>query len=72
MVTVRFKLADTDQIQLTTNNPESLEAILKRCNESLEEPLGSVIVIRDGKVVPGQNLVEPGDILDVYPAISGG
>lgn len=72
MVTVHFKLADRESIQLDTDRPETLAAILEMCSEKLDNPMGSVIVVRAGKVVARQALVELNDILDVYPAISGG
>ena len=34
--------------------------------------VGSVIAVRNGKVLGLQDVVLDGDVIDVYPAISGG
>ena len=72
MVKLNFKLADTEPLHLDIGRPERLEKILELTNDTLGEPIGSVLVIRAGKVCGKQVLIEPNDILDIYPALSGG
>lgn len=72
MVTVNFKLADQGPVHLDIDWPEKLETILSLYTAGRCEKLGSVIVIRSGKVFNKKDLVGPNDTLDVYPAISGG
>lgn len=72
MVVVRFKLADIGPIHLDIGQPEKLKKILQLCSDKHGESIGSVIVIRSGKVCGKLELIEPNDTLEVYPAISGG
>ncbi len=72
MVTVNFKLTDLGPVCLDTDRPEKLEIIFSLCPAEHAKKIGSVIVIRSGKVIGKEALVEPNDILDVYPALSGG
>ena len=72
MVTVHFKLIERGPVRLDTDRAETLETILRMCGDELAEPIGAVIVIRSGKVVSRQALVEQNDTLHVYPAMSGG
>ncbi|WP_136806228.1 MoaD/ThiS family protein [Desulfosediminicola flagellatus] len=69
---MHFKLSDVGPLSLNIDFPETLDNILEMCAGQLEKPVGSVIVVRAGQVVPNKAQIEPNDVLDVYPAISGG
>lgn len=72
MVTVNFKLSDTAPVILEITGPVALVEILEMCRARLDEDFGSVIAIRQGKVLAGHNHIGPDDTIDVFPAISGG
>lgn len=72
MVTVHFRLTDAEPLQLGMDQPQPLHVILNRCRAELDEEFGSVIVICRGKVLRHSDPVNPGDTLEVFPAISGG
>lgn len=72
MVTLHFRLYGIGSVHIDTAGPEKLEDILKRCAAEAGVELGGVIAIRDGKVLPVQDLVQDEDVIEVFPAISGG
>lgn len=72
MVTLHFRLSDRDTIELAVDQPEELRVILSRCDDQSGEKIGDVIAIRDGRVVPLHGLVRDGDVIELFPAISGG
>lgn len=72
MVTVHFKLSELGRVQLDIITPTTFEEVLKLCVLKNGSSLGSVIAVKNGKVFNLQEIVENGDVIDVYPAISGG
>ena len=72
MVSINFKLSDVGRIELYIDNPEPLEKVLQQCSTREGLELGHIIAIRNGSVIKGSDLVENGDAIDVFPAISGG
>ena len=72
MVTVLFRLSDTEPLRLDIAQPTPLTTVLESCERMLNEEIGSVIVIRGGKIVQLHEPVAPGDTLELFPAISGG
>jgi hypothetical protein len=72
MVTVNFKLSDVGCMQLESTVPVELEKILHQCSARTASECGEVLAIRNGKVLTSQELVADSDVIDVYPAISGG
>ncbi len=74
MVTVHFKLSDLGCVQLDIAEPTTFEKVLEQCalNNASTSTVGSVIAVKNGKVFGLQETVENGDVIDVYPAISGG
>lgn len=72
MVTIHFRLRELDAVELTLTTPQPLADILAQCSAKVGIELGGVITVRDGQVLTAQSLVEDGDELEVFPAISGG
>lgn len=72
MVTVNFKLSDLGRVQLNIVAPTTFEEVLKLCALKNGSSVGSVIAVKNGKVFSLQETVKSGDVIDVYPAISGG
>lgn len=71
MVTVRFKLSDLRSAVLPLTMPTQFEKVLEMCAEHTGSPIGPVIAVTNEKVINLQDKVED-DIIDVYPALSGG
>lgn len=72
MVTVNFKLTDCDPIHLQVNSPEKFEHILQRCATQGKIQVDGIIAIRENRVLKAGDLVRDLDVIDVYPALSGG
>lgn len=72
MVSVHYKLTDIGRIEIRIENPETLEEVLQRCSSRAGLDPGHIIAIRNGNVIKGSDLVEDADVIDVFPAISGG
>jgi sulfur carrier protein ThiS len=72
VVTVNFKLSSLGSVQVDIAHPTTFERILDQCALRTGSTVGSVIATRDGKVLGLQEIVEKADVIDVYPAISGG
>ena len=72
MVTLHFKLSERDSIEMSIDQPEELGVILDRCVDQTGAAIGDVIAIRNGRVVPLRDLVRDGDVIELFPALSGG
>ncbi len=72
MVTLRFKLSDKADLEVPLSTPENLGDLLSRVSRDTGMKIGGVIAVRQGKVVAGHKIVEDQDIIEIYPAISGG
>jgi molybdopterin converting factor small subunit len=72
MVVVNFKLTDVGRVELVIVKPEKLESVLRKCTAKSGLELGGIIAIRKSRVIKGNDVVEDGDEIDVFPAISGG
>lgn len=72
MVTLLFKLSEIGEVQVETDGTETFKVLLERWAAESGVEIGDVIATRDGKVLPGRNLVREGDVIEVFPAISGG
>lgn len=72
MVTVRFKLSEIGTIELSIAHPTDFKKVLEMCSDTTGTTLGSVMAVRNGKVLNLQELVYTDDVIDVFPAISGG
>ena len=72
MVKVIFKLSEVGCVELNIQQPASLRSILDKCVERTGIELGGYIAVKDGRVVTAENLIENDDVVEVFPAISGG
>ncbi len=72
MVSVNFKLTDIGRIVVSLEKDQTLATVLQQCTGQAGIELGGIIAIRQGKVLKESDLVEDGDEIDVFPAISGG
>jgi sulfur carrier protein ThiS len=72
VVTLNFKLSDVGSMQLESTVPVKFEKILNQCIARTASECGEVLAIRNGKVLTSQDIVAESDVIDVYPAISGG
>ena len=72
MVTVNFKLSSIGSVQVDIDASTTFELVLDQCALKTGATVGSVIAVRSGKVLGLQQIVEKDDVIDVYPAISGG
>lgn len=72
MVTVIFRLSEVGRVELTLSVSERWESVLQRCRVQTGVDPGAVIAVRRGTVLGKDDLVEDGDDVDVFPAISGG
>lgn len=72
MVTVNFKLSGLGSLQSDLIAPTKFAIILEQCALKTGQDFGSVIAVRNGKVLSLRDAVTEGDVIDVFPAISGG
>lgn len=72
MVTVNFKLTDIGRIEIPLGRQETLATVLQQCRRQSGITPGDIIAVRCGKVISKNDLVQDGDEIDVFPAISGG
>ncbi len=72
MVTVHFKLSNQNSVQLDIAVPAKFDKVLELCAVATGTAIGSVIAVRDGRVLSLHEMVTVADVIDVYPAISGG
>lgn len=54
--------------ELTVDGPVLVSVLLERLDINRE----SVLVVRNGEIVPGDVKLEDGDVVEVRPVISGG
>lgn len=72
MVTFRFKLSDRDDLSVALTGPETLGDLLMRVSRQAGLELGGYIAVRQGKVMAKDQAVADRDVIDIFPAISGG
>jgi molybdopterin converting factor small subunit len=72
MVSIHFKLTDIGRLQVDIEKPEILAAVLRQCTAQKDFELGGIIAIRKGTVLKENDLVQDGDEIDIFPALSGG
>lgn len=72
MVTVCFRLTDTGEVEVEAAGAKTLEWILKKSAAQAGIEVGGVIAVRNGKVINAETLIDDGDTIDVFPALSGG
>ncbi len=72
MVIVNFKLSEVGRKEIEIEGTEPLEEVLRQCGVAAGVTPGNIIVVRRGHVLRGSDLLEDGDEIDIFPAISGG
>ena len=72
MVIIRFKLSEAEPVRLELDMPTRLEEVLPRAAAQANVELGGYIAIRNGEVVTSDKTVKPDDVIEVFPALSGG
>ncbi len=72
MVKVVFKLSEAGCVELDLSKPEPLQNVLQKCAAQAGIELGGFIAIRNGNVLTAKKLVHNDDVIEVFPAISGG
>jgi len=72
MVTIRFKLSEAEPVRLELDRPVELEKVLPRAAALANVELGGYIAIRNGEVITSAGTVGPDDVIEVFPALSGG
>ena len=72
MVKVCFRLTEAGEVKVDINEPKTLEWVLKNSAAQAGVELGGVIAIRNGKVIQSETLIDDGDTIDIFPALSGG
>ena len=72
MVSIHFKLTDIGRLEVRIEKPETLTAVLQQCTAQVDFELGGIIAIRKGRVLKESDIVQDGDEIDIFPALSGG
>ena len=72
MVTVHFKLSSIGKVELPLVKQTSWEELLEKCAESHTVDRSGIIAVLDGKVLSKEDMITDGDVINVFPAISGG
>jgi hypothetical protein len=72
MVRVTFKLTEVGRIELDLPTPLLFQDVLQHCAARTGYTPGGYIAVRKGKVVSLGDMIEEGDEIDVFPALSGG
>jgi hypothetical protein len=72
MVSITFRLSEIGRIEIPLAGPEKWESVLDRCAARAGVEPGGVLAVRGGTLLRGPDLIEEGDEIDVFPALSGG
>ncbi|SMC54715.1 Sulfur carrier protein ThiS (thiamine biosynthesis) [Desulfocicer vacuolatum DSM 3385] len=72
MPVLNFKLTNKDKVTLEISEPQKLGKLLPVAAQKAGIKLGGFIAIKNGKVITREHLVENGDEINIFPAISGG
>ncbi len=72
MVIVHFKLSSVGKIELPLTKKTTWEKLLEKCTASHVVDTSGIFAVMDGKVLSANDLVSDGDVINVFPAISGG
>ena len=72
MVTVNFRLTEAGEVNVELNEPQPLARVLDQAASHAGIELGGVIAVRSGQVITLDTPINDDDIIDVFPAISGG
>jgi molybdopterin converting factor small subunit len=72
MVSITFKLSEIGRMEIPLAGPEKWQTLVDLCAARAGVELGGILAVRGGTLLRGHDLVEDGDEIDVFPAISGG
>lgn len=72
MVKLNFKLTERGEVEIPLSGPQPLQTVLDRYNAEKGIDPGGYIAVCRGRVVSGDQLIDDGDEIDIFPAISGG
>lgn len=72
MVIVNFRLSEIGRVEISLNDPEKWETLVKRCAARSGFEPGTILAVRRGTLLQGDDLIADGDEIDVFPALSGG
>jgi len=72
MVTVHFRLSEIGQIELELEAAAPWSSVVQRCAVADQIDVDGILAVRAGKVLGGEDIVNNDDVIDVFPAISGG
>lgn len=72
MVIVNFKMTDIGRVEVAVAKQQPLAKVLLQCTNLTGIEIGGVIAVRQGQVINENSIVEDGDEIDIFPAISGG
>ncbi|MBU1566139.1 MAG: MoaD/ThiS family protein [Proteobacteria bacterium] len=72
MVRVTFKLTEVGRVELDLPTPLLFREVLQHCVTRTGYTPGGYIAVRKGKVVSAGDMIEDGDEIDIFPALSGG
>lgn len=72
MVIIHFKLSELGTIDINLDSSEEWRVLLSRCPGNNSLGPDNVLAVRDGSVLKAQDLIHEGDVIDVFPALSGG
>lgn len=69
---INFKMNEVGEVRLTLDEPETWEKLLSRCVVAKQINPRGLIAVRSGRILLPHDKVTDGDVLEVFPAISGG
>lgn len=72
MVTVNFRLTEAGEVNVELNDPLPLAKVLDKAANLAGIELGGIIAVRSGQVITLETQINNNEIIDVFPAISGG
>ena len=72
MVTVNFRLTETGEVNVELNDPLPRAKVLDNAANLAGIELGGIIAVRSGQVITLETQINNNEIIDVFPAISGG
>lgn len=72
MVAFNFKLTERGRLNFPLSRPERLDTVLQQYADKEGITIGGYIAVREGKVINGKSLIDDEDMIDIFPAISGG
>ena len=72
MVTLFFRLTEAGKVEIEISEPQQLDVVLQKGAVQAGIEIGDYLAVRDGNVIKGDTVVSEGDLVDIFPAISGG